>query len=345
MKWQGSARAWLGLFYHGPKVMDVLQASLDMGLLTLLDEGPHTLEALSARLDAVPGRLYKLLDCLESVGLVERAQTGNDVGQTQYRSVEPLAAAALAVVGPMSIERDRDRHPWHAIHGRLVSVVRGGGGIPRDAFDWPPRTEEQIASFETSMALGCPPIVESFLAGANRIFDGAPRNGGGVRMLDVGGGDGTLAIELSRAISSLRVDVFNLPSVRGLVESKVETAGLASRVRFVEGDFFEEGLPGGYDVLSFVRVLHDWPDAVAAELLRKAFDALPPKGRVLICEEFRTPDRLAVQFFWSYFLIGLDQCTSRLREADFYSRVLTEVGFVEVRCLSGPFEIIVAARP
>lgn len=345
MKWQGSARAWLSLLHHGPKVMDVLETSLDLGLLSLLDAGPVTLATLSFQLEAVPGRLYKLLDCLESIGLVKRVRTGNDVNETTYESVEPLVPAALAVVGPESVEVDRDRHPWRSIYGKLKSVVRGQEGIPREAFDWPPRTDEQIASFETSMALGCPPIIESFLANSNRIFRDFSKSGADMCVLDVGGGDGTLGVELSRAMPSIHVDVFNLPSVQGLVEKKIEAAGLASRMKFVGGDFLKESLPTGYDVLSFVRVLHDWPDSTAVELLRNAFNALSPKGRVLICEEFRTPDRLAVQFFWSYFLIGLDQCVSRLREADFYARILAEIGFVEIQCLPGPFEIIVAVRP
>jgi hypothetical protein len=191
------------------------------------------------------------------------------------------------------------------------------------------------------MALGVPPIIESILGSAGRIWpEGA---GDPVRLLDIGGGDGTLGIQLSQALPALRVDVYNLPSLRELVEKKIDAAG--STVKFVGGDFLKEPFPRGYDTLSFVRVLHDWPDPVAVELMRKAYDALPPRGQILICEEFRTPERLAVQFFWSYFLIGLDQCVSRLREVDFYSKVLCDIGFVEVRCLPGPFDIVVAVKP
>ena len=106
-----------------------------------------------------------------------------------------------------------------------------------------------------------------------------------------------------------------------------------------------EDFPAGYDVLSFVRVLHDWPNDVATMLMRKAFQALPPGGRVIISEELRDGERLAVQFFWSYFLIGLDNCVSRLRESDFYVQALEEAGFVDCRVLAGPFDIVTATRP
>jgi len=115
---------------------------------------------------------------------------------------------------------------------------------------------------------------------------------------------------------------------------------------FVGGDFLEQELPSGYDVLTFVRVLHDWPSDVAAMLLRKAHGALPPAGTLIICEEFRSPERLAIQLFWTYFLIGVDACVSRLRDIEWYADRLAQLGFVDVRVRTGaPFELILATRP
>ncbi|MBC7973995.1 MAG: ArsR family transcriptional regulator, partial [Myxococcales bacterium] len=105
-----------------------------------------------------------------------------------------------------------------------------------------------------------------------------------------------------------------------------------------------EPLPRGYDVISLIRVLHDWPADVARALLRKAADALAPGGRIVICEELRTPDRLAVQLFWTYFLVGVDSCVSRLREVAWYTEALAALGFVEIAVLPGAFDVIVAER-
>ncbi len=128
------------------------------------------------------------------------------------------------------------------------------------------------------------------------------------------------------------------------MERKI-AAGAGGRLGFVSGDFLREELPRDYDVLSFVRVLHDWPNDVASMLIRKAFDALPPGGRVIVCEELRDGERLAIQFFWSYFLIGLDTCVSRLREGAYYVEALEKAGFVECRVVPGPFDVVVATRP
>jgi SAM-dependent methyltransferase len=335
-----SPRALLHLLFNGARAVDVLETALSLGLLDALEPGPVTLGELSAKHGLVPVRLYKFLDCLESLGLVKREQDSDALEAARYRAVPGLRSAAEAVLGPRSLERDREKYAWRELHGRLPEVLRGTHAMPAASFDWPPRTAEQVEGFEASMAAGLGPILETFRANASVLF---PQ---GTRLLDVGGGDGTLAAHLLREHLGLAVDVYNLPATEALVARTREHSELpASRLGFVGGDFLREPLPRGYDALSFVRVLHDWPAEVARSLMKAAFAALPSGGRILICEEFRTPERLAAQFFWSYFLIGVDSCVSRLREVEFYLRALTDEGFTAAHVRPGPFELVVATKP
>jgi hypothetical protein len=323
------------VLFHADKALDLVACARELGLLARLDGGPVTLRELAAPIGAVPLRLYKLLDGLESLGLVARDQPSDDVLDARYRSREPLAAAAEAVLGPGSIERDRDAYPWRELHGRLPEVLAGG----LDArFAWPPRTDAEVRGFERSMAAGTPPIVEALRAARGEIF------GDRARWLDVGGGDGTVAAELLVDAPGLACDVLNLAAVAPLVRDRAAAGGLAGRLGFVAGDFLAEPLPGGYDVVSLIRVLHDWPADVARAILGAAAGALGPGGRLVICEEFRTPDRLAVQLFWTYFLIGVDSCVSRLREVAWYEAALAQLGFTDVRVIAGAFDVIVATR-
>lgn len=332
-----SPRALMSLLVNGPKAMDVLRTALDLGLLDALEAGPVRLDALATRFGVLPLRLYKFLDCIESLGLLHRDEPGDDIGATSYRAVPGLRDAVDAVVGPGATERDRDRYPWRQLHGRLAESLRGEVSID-DGFAWPPKTAEQTAEFERSMALGLGPAIETVRRHSRRLWSDRRR------LLDVGGGDGTLAAHILDSAPDLRADVFNLPAVAPLVAATRDARG-ADRLGFVGGDFFAEPLPRGYDALSFVRVLHDWPNAVARELVQQAYAALEPGGLILICEEFRTPDRLAMQFFWSYFLIGVDSSVSRLREVDFYTELLTEIGFQDVAVLAGTWELVTAYKP
>ncbi|MEA2747947.1 MAG: hypothetical protein QOI41_2090 [Myxococcales bacterium] len=333
-----TARALLSLLFNASKGLDVVTTALDLGVLQVLDAGPVTLRELSERTGAKPNRMYKFLDCLESMGLVERRQETDDRLDAIYRSSEPLTEAASAVLGATSIERDRDRYDWRTIHAQLPAVLRAERSI--ESFDWPPKTPDQVRSFEASMAAGCPPILESFLAARTEIFGaGQP-----LRWLDVGGGDGTLALGVLDAVSDVTADVFNLPSTSDLVAERARSSPHASRLRLVPGDFFADELPGGYDVVSFVRVLHDWDERAARALLAKGARALAPGGKLVVCEEFRTRERLAVQFFWTYFLMGVDACESRLRDVDFYLRELSALGFAKTTVVPGAFDLVVARR-
>lgn len=334
-----SPRALMSLLVNGAKAVDVLETALTLGLLEPLEPGPVSLETLSERFGLVPGRLYKFLDCLESLGLIHRTEGTQSLEDTEYRAVPGLRDAVIAVLGPDAVERDRDKYPWRRLHGKLDDTLHGRLSLTDDDFAWPPKTSGQVAEFEHSMAAGLGPVVETFRTHAQRLWP-AP-----TRLLDVGGGDGTLAARLLADSAQLTVDVYNLPAVRPLVEQTRTRSGHRHRLGFVGGDFLAEPLPAGYDALSFVRVLHDWPTPVTRRLVEKAYRALPANGLLLICEEFRTPDRLAMQFFWSYFLIGVDNCVSRLREIEFYTELLRGVGFHDVEVLPGAFELISARRP
>lgn len=329
-------RALLHFVFNGARAVDVLETALSIGILARLDRAPASLGELADEHALLPKRLFKFMDCLESLGLVRR-EPAAALGDTRYTAVPGLLAAAQTVLGDGSQERDRERYAWHAVHRRLAEVLRGTHAMPREAFVWPLADPDRIAAFEASMVAGLPPIVATFQAHAEHALGAGP-------WLDVGGGDGTLAAEILRERPGLVADVFNLPATEPLVRRTAARYGIDGRLGFRAGDFLDGPLPEGYAALSFVRVLHDWDDDVARALLRAAHAALPAGGRVLVCEEFRTAERLAAQFFWSYFLIGVDSCQSRLREIAFYRAALADAGFRDVEVRPGPFELIVATR-
>lgn len=328
-----SARALLGVLFHADKALDLVATARELGVLARLDAGPVSLRELADATGARPLRMYKFLDGLESLGLVVRDQPTDDVLDARYAAREPLVAAADAVLGAQSIERDRDRYPWRDLHGRLADVLTGA----LDArFAWPPATADDVRGFEHSMAAGTPPIIEALRAARGALF-----GAGAKRWLDVGGGDGTVAAALLAELPTVTCDVFNLPAVEPLVRAR--GAG-EPRLGFVGGDFLAEPLPGDYAVLSFIRVLHDWPADVARGLLARAAAALAPGAKIVICEEFRNAERLAIQLFWTYFLVGVDSCVSRLREVAWYEAALGALGFVDVQVIPGVFDVVVATR-
>src|SRR5919201_2058743 len=93
-------------------------------------------------------------------------------------------------------------------------------------------------------------------------------------VVDVGGGNGSLLLELLKRQPGLRGIAFDLP------ETVRDEAALGDRIEFVEGSFFER-VPEG-DVYILSTILHDWDDERATAILRTIRDAARPDSRLLI---------------------------------------------------------------
>jgi demethylspheroidene O-methyltransferase len=104
------------------------------------------------------------------------------------------------------------------------------------------------------------------------------------RILDVGGGDGTFLRALGRRASSPELMLFDLPGVAEMARRRFAESGLAHRAQVFSGDFSRDVLPTGADLITLVRVLHDHDDPLVEKILRAAFEALPPRGRLLVAE-------------------------------------------------------------
>jgi demethylspheroidene O-methyltransferase len=78
--------------------------------------------------------------------------------------------------------------------------------------------------------------------------------------------------------------LFDLPAVAGRAVARFESVGMDGRSEVFPGNFLRDPLPVGADIASLVRVLHDHDDDVALAILRRAHDALPKDGVLLIAE-------------------------------------------------------------
>jgi L-tyrosine C(3)-methyltransferase len=105
-------------------------------------------------------------------------------------------------------------------------------------------------------------------------------------VLDVGGGDGVNAIALARAFPSLLITVLDLEGAIGIARQRAEQAGLASHIRTVVGDIFESEYPDDGDCVLLANQIPIWSPADNLRLVRRAYDALPLGGRLVIFNEF-----------------------------------------------------------
>jgi predicted transcriptional regulator len=152
---------------------------------------------------------------------------------------------------------------------------------------------------------------------------------GSRHLVDVGGASGPFSVAALLAYPELRSTVFDLPQVGPFLAETAQRHELAGRLDFRGGDFFRDPLPEG-DCVAFGYILSDWDDDTCALLLRKAFDACQPSGRVLVMDRLFDEDRegplaTAVMNLSMYF-----ETEGRHRTAGEYLGLLEDAGFT--RC-------------
>ncbi len=108
--------------------------------------------------------------------------------------------------------------------------------------------------------------------------------------VDVGTAQGDLAVQVALANPHLRGAGFDLPEVAPIFEEYAQGAGVADRVSFVPGSFFEQDIPGA-DVVLMGHILHDWDLPTKRMLIRKAYEALPHGGALVVYEAIIDDDR------------------------------------------------------
>lgn len=107
----------------------------------------------------------------------------------------------------------------------------------------------------------------------------------GARVVDVGGGKGSVSQFLARHTSQVRFLVQDLPHVVPAAREDLP-AELQGRVEFEVHSFLEPQASEdpAPDAFLLRWVLHDWPDAYSVRILRALVPAMRPGARVLIYE-------------------------------------------------------------
>jgi hypothetical protein len=128
--------------------------------------------------------------------------------------------------------------------------------------------------------------------------------------------------------------------------SYVAEHGLSDRLRFVAGDFFSGDLPRA-DVVLMGHVLHDWSLRQEQALIRKAYEALPEGGALVVYEAIIDDERRQNAFG---LLMSLNMLIETPAGFDYTgadcSSWMTSVGFrtTRVEHLVGPDSMVVGTK-
>jgi hypothetical protein len=104
------------------------------------------------------------------------------------------------------------------------------------------------------------------------------------RLVDVGGGNGSMLVALLTHYPNLHGTLVDLAETAADARRALAEAGLAGRSEVVPGSFFDP-LPAGAGGYLLSLILHDWSDKPARQILRRCAEAAGSSGRVFVVEK------------------------------------------------------------
>ena len=303
-------------------------ACVRLGLLEQLRHGAKSEKSLIAVMAMTDAAARTLLRAAAAIELLDARE---DVAQQVAWALGRRGAALLGNPGVLAMIEH------HAVlYADLVDPVamlrapRGSTGLSKY---WPyasatvpgevagEGTHDYTRLMAASQSLVAEEILDSYDVSTHR------------RVLDVGGGDGTFLRALGKRAPSTTLVLFDLPGVAEVARRRFAESGMGHRVEVIGGDFSRDALPRGADLITLVRVLHDHDDPLVETVLRSAFQALAPGGRLLVAEPLAGTtgaERMGDAYFGIYlWAMG----SGRPRSAKELTGMLEKAGFSRIRRL------------
>jgi len=324
----------LGFAFWGSKT---LLSAVELGLFTLLADGPLSVETVTSRLALHPRSVRDFLDALVALGQLERKDglyANTAAGALFLDRQKPTY-----IGGILEMANARLYPFWGALtEGLRTGNPQNEAKEGRDLFDEIYRSPAILAEFLRAMS-------GISLAAANAIstkFSWANHKS----FADIGAAQGAFPVTLAQAHPHLAGIGFDLPVVRQHFETYVAQRGLSKRISFHAGDFFADSLPAA-DVLIMGHILHDWGLEKKRMLIRKAYEALPHGGALIVYDSVIDDERRKNAFG---LLMSLNMLIETREGFDFTGADcmgwLREAGFVETRVepLVGPDSMVIGIK-
>lgn len=313
-----------------------LFAVVELGLPELLLESPRGEAEIAARARLTPEAVRRLMKAAGALDLVAERGPG-------HWGLGGLGAALANNPGVQAMVRHHAM--LYADLRDPVALLRGEAGDTAIGRYWPYAGQADVdeagaAGYSELMAASQDMIAEQVIAAY-------PLNEARA-ILDLGGGEGRFLEHVARACPNPRLTLFDLPAVAARARDRFGRAGLAARIDTVGGSFLDDALPGGHDLITLVRILHDHDDEPVLTLLTAARAALADGGRLLIAEPVsgRVPGARIADAYFGLYLLAMG--SGRARDVAEHRALLRRAGFARARVIDTHlphFVRLIEARP
>lgn len=330
----------VGLGFWASKTLLV---ATKLGLFTLLDKGALTPEQIRVSLRLHGQNLLDFLDALFSLGFLIRQGVGSGA---KYRNTPETEAFLVKgksqyIGGFLEMANDREYRFWADLEealrtGQPQNEIKTTGQESFAAIYGDVERLRQFTEAMSSIQIG------AFVAFAQR-FDFSKHQ----LMLDVGGSGATLCCLVGLHNPHMRGISYDLPALEPLAKQAIAQFGVESRVAIQSGNFFtEKSLPKA-DLVTMGNLLHSFDLPGKKSLLRKAYEALPVGGELVVIELILDNERRqnTMGLLLSVNMLIESDGGFNFTQADFEGWA-EEAGFREVRFepLAGPTSAAIALK-
>jgi hypothetical protein len=259
-----------------PSISRAIYTIVALGVPELINAEPQSTAELAERLSVRPLRLHQILRLAAATGVLRTEKDGRFSLTEDGRFLlagHPTASRdlILTLLGPTT----------YAALGASVEALETGltgieltAGVP--VFEYYPNHPDEAGSFNRMMTA----FHTTERAAVTAAYDFSSFG----RVVDVGGGIGSLIREVLTAAPLASGTLFDLPHVTAAASEALAGSPVFERLDFVAGDFFESIPVAGADAYLLSHIIHDWDDEAAAKILETCRDAMGPSSRLLIIE-------------------------------------------------------------
>ena len=258
-------------------------SAVELGVFTRLARGgPQALDELTAALGLHRRSARDFFDTLVALRFLDRDAAG------RYRNT-PAA--------DLYLDRGKSAYLGGMLEMANARLYRFWGGLTEGLRTGAPQNELRDEPDLFDRLYADPQLLRNFLEAMTGLSRAAARAiaekfdwAAYATFVDVGCAQGAVPVELALRHPHLRGGGFDLPQVRPVFEDFVRANDLSDRLRFYPGDMFKEPLPAA-DVLVMGHILHDWGMDAKRQLVRKAYEALPTGGALIVHDAMIDDDR------------------------------------------------------
>jgi hypothetical protein len=259
-----------------------LLSAVEMGVFTELADGPQEFDKLAGRLGLHERSSRDFLDALVALGFLKRS--GDTYSNTDETDLFLDKRKPSYLGGMLEMANARLYRFWGSLTealrtGRLQNEAKTGEAHFFQALYADPARLRAFLKAMSGLSHGANmAIAKQFPWAKYKTF------------ADLGAAQGDLATQIALANPHLTGVGFDLPECGPCFEEYVEANGVNDRVRFEPGSFFTDALPKA-DVITMGHILHDWDLEQKRMLVKKAFDALPAGGALVVYDAIIDDDR------------------------------------------------------